>query len=40
LISNLIRTAMLLTVAQEPSRLDDPAFREELIALIVRYLRA
>jgi AcrR family transcriptional regulator len=39
LVSNTLRTAVLLTMLQKPERLSDPAFREELITLVTRYLK-
>jgi AcrR family transcriptional regulator len=38
LISNTLRTAVLLSVLQQPDRLEDPAFERELVHLVVRYL--
>lgn len=39
LISNALRSAVLLSVVQKPERLSDPDFRNELVQLVVRYLR-
>jgi AcrR family transcriptional regulator len=38
IISNALRSAVLLSIVQSPSRLEDPLFKQELIRLIVRYL--
>jgi AcrR family transcriptional regulator len=40
LITNLLRSAVLLTVVQEPERLENPEFKAELVRMIVHYLRA
>jgi AcrR family transcriptional regulator len=40
LISNALRTAVLLSLVQRPERLEDPAFTQELTCLIESYLRA
>lgn len=40
IISNALRSAVLLTLAQEPNRLDDPRFKSELVHLVVRYMEA
>ncbi len=37
-VSNALRSAVLLTVAQKPDRLSDPAFTAELTYLVERYL--
>ena len=39
LISNALRSAVLLTIVQKPERLDDPSFKVELTRMIVGYLR-
>jgi AcrR family transcriptional regulator len=39
LISNTLRSAVLLSILQKPGRLKDPEFKAELIRLVVRYLR-
>jgi AcrR family transcriptional regulator len=39
LISNLLRSAVLLTIVQEPARLHDPVFKTELVRMVVGYLR-
>jgi AcrR family transcriptional regulator len=40
LITNLLRSAVLLAVVQKPERLEDPMFSSELVRMIVAYLRA
>lgn len=39
IISNALRTPVLLATANAPERLDDPAFKAELVKLVVSYLR-
>jgi AcrR family transcriptional regulator len=40
LITNVLRTAMILTIVQNPERLKDPVFKAELIRMVVNYMRA
>jgi AcrR family transcriptional regulator len=39
IISNALRSAVLLSVVQKPERLSEPEFRAELVRLVVNYLR-
>lgn len=39
-IANALRSAVLLTIIQNPERLHSPAFKTELVTLVVNYLRA
>lgn len=39
-ISNTLRSAVLLSIVQKPERLDDPDFARELVRLVTGYLRA
>lgn len=38
-VMNALRSTLLLTVLEQPERLDDPAFTDELIHLVIAYLR-
>jgi AcrR family transcriptional regulator len=40
LVSNTLRTAVLLTILQKPERFADPAFKAELVRMISGYLKA
>jgi AcrR family transcriptional regulator len=39
LVSQLLRSAVLLTIVQKPERLHDPAFKAELVTMVVNYLK-
>lgn len=39
IVSNALRSAVLLSIVQAPERLDDPRFKAELVHLVVGYLR-
>lgn len=38
IITNALRTSVLLSIVQAPERLDDPRFKDELVRLVLGYL--